>query len=376
MTKYSPEETWQKIAELPASPASHSALRESVRERTTAEICDWMEWLMLWRKGASTAATRPGGEDTGRRLHMKAPFPYFGGKAKVAPVVWQALGDVAHYMEPFCGSCAVLLNRPDYDPTRHIETINDADGHIANVWRAITLAPDEVAKWCDWPVSHIDLIARKKALNEATEQLTDKLCADDAYYDSKLAGYYVWAASCWIGHGLIRPGQIPHLTDGGTGVHAKGARNASVKNENIYNWMRELSERLRYVRTICGDWSRMCGGDWQHNPGKPVGIFFDPPYGAKATRRKGLYSKDSLSVAEDVQKWCIERGGRDSYRIVLAGYYEEHEHLLEHGWMVHRWKAQGGYGNMGNGKGKKNRHREALFFSPHCVLQDEKGLFA
>lgn len=29
---------------------------------------------------------------------MKAPFPYFGGKSKVADVVWEALGDVKHYI--------------------------------------------------------------------------------------------------------------------------------------------------------------------------------------------------------------------------------------------------------------------------------------
>lgn len=34
----------------------------------------------------------------------KAPFPYFGGKSKAAPLVWQLLGDVEHYVEPFAGS--------------------------------------------------------------------------------------------------------------------------------------------------------------------------------------------------------------------------------------------------------------------------------
>lgn len=42
-----------------------------------------------------------------------APFPYFGGKSKVADIVWQALGQPRHYIEPFFGSGAVLLARPD-----------------------------------------------------------------------------------------------------------------------------------------------------------------------------------------------------------------------------------------------------------------------
>ena len=42
----------------------------------------------------------------------KAPFPWFGGKKHAAPHVWSALGDVDHYVEPFAGSLAVLLQRP------------------------------------------------------------------------------------------------------------------------------------------------------------------------------------------------------------------------------------------------------------------------
>lgn len=74
----------------------------------------------------------------------------------IADIVWQALGQPAHYIEPFFGSGAVLLNRPDWVP-RMIETVNDKDGFIANVWRALQFAPNDVAKWCDWPVNHADL---------------------------------------------------------------------------------------------------------------------------------------------------------------------------------------------------------------------------
>jgi len=43
------------------------------------------------------------------------------------------------------------------------------------------------------------------------------------------------------------------------------------------------------------------------------------------------------------------------YRIVLAGYYEEHESLLDEGWQVHRWSAAGGYATLGDGQGLVNR---------------------
>ena len=95
-------------------------------------------------------------------------------------------------------------------------------------------------------------------------------------------------------------------------------------------------------------------------------MFFDPPYGEAATRAE-VYAEDSQTVADDVRAWCLEHGTHPLTRIVLAGYYEEHEGLLAHGWTAERWKAGGGYGNTGDGQGKENRHREALFVSPHCV---------
>ena len=70
---------------------------------------------------------------------MKAPFPYFGGKRKVAPEVWAALGDVQNYCEPFAGSLAVLLGRPATHRGT-IETVNDLDRYLANFWRALQAA--------------------------------------------------------------------------------------------------------------------------------------------------------------------------------------------------------------------------------------------
>lgn len=42
-------------------------------------------------------------------MTLRAPFPWFGGKSRAAPLIWEALGDVRNYVEPFAGSLAVLL---------------------------------------------------------------------------------------------------------------------------------------------------------------------------------------------------------------------------------------------------------------------------
>lgn len=325
--------------------------------------------------------------------NLKAPFPYFGGKSRVADLVWKYLGDVKQYIEPFFGSGAVLLKRPPTKLDKIYEIVNDRDGFIANVWRSIIFSPDEVAKWCDWPVNHADLNARRKALIANETRLIDGLQNDPDWHDPKMAGYWVWAASCWIGSGLTRPNaipnlacdsgvqsQIPHLTRG-KGVQSRipyldSRRKILEAKTDVYAWMAALQARLRNVKVVCGDWTRVCGGNWQDG-NKPVGMFFDPPYATQG-RCESIYYHDSMAVGKEVEKWVLERGRNPNYRIVVAGYEDEYDSLVKDGWRVYEWKAQGGYGNIGNGKGKENRHRERLFISPHCIQQEtgQLALFA
>jgi len=312
-------------------------------------------------------------------MTYQAPFPYFGGKGMISEQVWKHLGDPDHYLEPFFGSGAVLLNRKDWkDKT---ETVCDADGHICNVWRSIQFSPEETAKWCDWPVNHADLMARKKYIIEHENYLLEGLVSDPKWHDVECAGYWIWAAGCWIGSGLTRIGQIPNLGNKGEGVHktqicgkrphlsGKGMGVHKTSVSSIYDWFFELSDRLRRVRVVCGDFKRILGGDWQDNKWETVGIFFDPPYG-EVGRRKNIYHKDSLFVSKEVEDWCLERGDKKNYRIVVAGYEQEYQLLREKGWKTFKWKTNGGYGKTAQNKkittGQINKHRETLFISPYC----------
>src|SRR4051812_38768261 len=97
---------------------------------------------------------------------LRAPFPWFGGKSRAASLIWPRFGDPANYVEPFAGSLAVLLARPHVP---RIETVNDLDCYLANVWRSIAWAPEEVARWADWPVNEADLHARHRWLVDRAE---------------------------------------------------------------------------------------------------------------------------------------------------------------------------------------------------------------
>lgn len=313
---------------------------------------------------------------------LKAPFPWFGGKSRVAHVAWDRFGNVPNYIEPFAGSLAVLLGRP-HQPK--IETVNDADCYLANFWRALQYEPDEVAAWADWPVNEADLHARHQWLVDQ-DGFRERMKTEPDYFDVRIAGWWVWGQCAWIGSGwcaqlphLGNAGrgvnrQLPHLGNAGTGVHRKlphlGSAGTGVHRKLLHlgdakglgSYMRALAERLRSVRICCGDWARITGPSVTFKQGV-TGVFLDPPYAAD--REAGLYAQDSATVAHDVRAWAIENGDNRLLRIALCGY--EGEHQMPDTWECVAWKAHGGYGSQAEGSGRANAKRERIWFSPHCL---------
>lgn len=296
---------------------------------------------------------------------LTAPFPYFGGKRRIAAEVWAALGDVRTYVEPFAGSAAVLLARPT-DHARRCETINDADGFVCNFWRAVAADPAGVERECDWPVNELDLHARHAWLIGQREDITEKLRADPAFYDVRAAGWWVWGACLWIGTGwgASSSQQLPHLGNDGQGIHRPPSRDThwgeSFSGSNG-EWLVALRARLRRVRVACGDWQRIMSNTAlnPNNDSQSCGIFLDPPY----AEGNGRYAVDSRAVSADVAAWCREHGDDKRLRIALCGY--EGEHDMPSTWRVVAWKTAGGYSNRGGNNA--NQHRERLWLSPGCI---------
>lgn len=152
---------------------------------------------------------------------LRSPYPWFGGKRRVADVIWRAIGpDVPNFIDPFFGSNSILLARPN-GPGK-IETISDADRMVANFWRAIASAPFDVAAWCDGPVNEADLHSRHKWLVNQVE-FRERMHADPDYFDAKIAGWWVWGLCQWIGGGwCVEPqnGKHPKLDGIGKGIHS------------------------------------------------------------------------------------------------------------------------------------------------------------
>ena len=347
-----------------------------------------------------------------------APFPWFGGKSKVAAPIWERLGPVSNYVEPFFGSGAVLLQRPQ--PFTGPETINDADGFVANAWRAIARDPDATAAHADWPVNEVDLHARHAWLVTQRGDLTTRLMGDPEYFDAKIAGWWLWGICAWIGGGWCSgngPWQssdgrlvdtrlqaegnagkginrklphlgagkginrgLPHLGDAGQGInrqrpHLGNAGNGinrklpplgnAGRGAFIADWFTALSVRLRDVRVCCGDWTRVMGNSVTIKHAGITGVLLDPPYADSAGRCGDLYAVDSQQVAHAVREWALAHGDDPRLRIALCGY--EGEHAMPASWSAFAWKANGGYGNRSDKAGRANAARERIWFSPHCL---------
>jgi hypothetical protein len=133
--------------------------------------------------------------------YQKAPFPWFGGKSQCADLVWSLPGDCPHYIEPFFGSGAVLLNRPHPCNRPYFsETVNDLDGFVVNAWRAIQYYPEETAAHASWPVTELDKNARQIAvLKWRTEKTWELLAGTHDYCDPRMAGWWLWGTCVQIG---------------------------------------------------------------------------------------------------------------------------------------------------------------------------------
>ena len=334
---------------------------------------------------------------------MKAPFVWFGGKRKVAPQVWDALGDVDNYVEPFAGSLAVLLERPHTldDGARRAETVNDIDHYLSNFWRSLASDPEAVAAYADWPVNEDDLFARHLWLvNEGRAILAAGIEADPMFYDAQIAGWWVWGVNAWIGSGWCsgegpwiydEVGKRPHLGDAGRGVNRQrphlgnagrgvnrqlphlgdagraGYNNLTYRSEGIAAYMGQLAHRLRDVRVCTGDWHRVVTTG-ALSFGAAVGVFLDPPYGDDV-RTADLYARETAGVADECREWALANGDNPRYRIVLAGYSAEHDDVIPPTWRRVRWSASVAYQTAtSTGGNKDNRHGEVLWCSPHCQV--------
>lgn len=270
-------------------------------------------------------------------------------------------------------------------------TLNDADGFLVNFFRAVEVDPESVVHAADWPVSELDLTARHAYLVKRIPWLVERLEGDPGWHDARLAGWWLWGLCAWIADGwcsgtgswaevggrIVRKESGPGVSrsmpsgghsTGGSGIHQNAWRGARLENTQAV--LRRAQTAISGARILCGDWKRVLSPAQtigSHNHPTLTGILLDPPYLTGEMSYAG-----GGAIAEEVGAWARENGENTLLRIALCGHEGDYDIP---GWSIFRWKARGGYGNAGGDDAEDNRHRETIWFSPHCLGARQPSLF-
>ena len=287
-------------------------------------------------------------------MGMPPPFPYYGGKRRVTDEVWKRLGNVRRYIEPFAGGASMLLGRPSHH-THECEIINDKDGLLVNVWRAIQHEAEGLLELIHRPGAQVDLYAVSKELQERKEPLLQHLQNDIEYYDLELASKWLWGVCYWKGSEWPSDSKKqPH--DRPDGILAPSYEGTRLE------WLEGLANRLHGVTIYCREWFE-CVNSKRSREGvggrRPIGFFFDPPY-ADTHRTDKLYHEDSKTIVDDVREWCLKYQDHEDYRIVLCTFDSID---MPDSWICEKWSSRGT---------TTNKNRECLWFSPGCLTEKDR----
>lgn len=247
---------------------------------------------------------------------MKSVFRYPGAKAQLSSWIIDHFPAHHCYVEPFAGSAAVLVNKPESD----VEVINDQDGDIVHFFRVLRDRGDELHDWLrNTPFS--------RELHE--EYATAFYNGDRADDDIERAGRFFY----------LRETQFAQKYHSKSGFRASQASDHASRYQSKANALREFTSRLRCVQIESSDYAEVV--DRYDDP--TTLFYFDPPY---VNEGDALYSHDGgfdhqrfASVLEEADsRWVVSYTdvpdavasldphviGRDKRVSMAAGHYGDH----------------------------------------------------
>jgi len=211
---------------------------------------------------------------------------YPGSKWSMADWIISHMPPHQTYLEPFFGSGAVLFNK---SPSK-LETINDLDGNVVNLFRVIRDKPEELARTVYWtPYSRQEYLSCQSGGDKDLEQARRFL------------------VRCWQSI-RVKTGSI-------SGWKCRGTADDSYR---IKQWndlpdkLLRVSERLKDVQIECRPAIEII--DRYNRP--DVLIYADPPYLAE-TRQGSIYEHE-MSDDEHVKLLSVLSVHQGP--VILSGY--------------------------------------------------------
>ena len=232
---------------------------------------------------------------------MKALMKYPGSKWSIAKWVISFFPQHHSYLEPFPGSGAVLLNKP----RSHIETVNDLDGNVVNLFHWIREDPERLAR--EIYLTPYSREVYKNAFNERPE---------DSF--QKAVNFYIRLN---MGHGFRTNNEkVGWKND----VQGRERSYASQDWCHLPEKIMQAAERLRGVQI-----EQMPATELIQRFNYPnVLIYADPPY--LLSTRHGEQYREEMSDADHVE--LLETMLRHKGPAIISGYESDLYNDILDGW--------------------------------------------
>jgi DNA adenine methylase len=244
---------------------------------------------------------------------------------RAAPRIVDMLPEHDAYIEPFCGSLAVLLAKK---PGGRLEVVNDLDQDLMTFWRVLRQQPTDLERVCS-------LTPHSRAEYNACWPITEPL--DDLER----------ARRVWVKLAMGRGGQ---LRPTGWRYHEQAHGRTSSMPRTLMGYTSRfaaVAERLRHVSLECMPALEVIERYGQH-PGNL--LYVDPPY-LMVTRSRTGYRHEMHSEAEHRELGAALHQCRAS--VVLSGYHSALYDELYAGWHTAEISAFTGQANGGRAGGDR-----------------------
>jgi len=242
---------------------------------------------------------------------MRPPFPYYGSKGRLAPIVADLLPTHRVYVEPFAGSAAVLFAK---SRAPH-EVIVDLDSNVTTFFRMLRDQPQELAR-----LVQLTPYSREEYYAAAIRDVE----LDDL---ERARRFYVRTSQSFNGAGAGKA----HGCSWSNGMRRGSSQAVTVAD--VSDRLLEHAERLRRVVVE----NRPALEVLTKYDAPDVAVYADPPYvGATrssldpARRRTSDYALDMPGEAEHRALAEVLTGMRAS--VLLSGYSSPLYDELYDGW--------------------------------------------
>lgn len=220
---------------------------------------------------------------------MKAVFKYPGSKWSLAKWITSFFPEHHSYLEPFFGSGAVLFNKQ----RSNIETVNDLDGNVVNLFEWIRKDPERLAHEIYW-------------IPYSRQVYNDAFASEPEDSFGKAVNFYIRLN---MGHGFRTNGEkVGWKND----VQGRERAYAALDWCRIPEKIMEAAERLRGVQIE----NRPAVELMQRFNSPKVLIYLDPPY-VLGTRhgKQYRYEMDDAAHADLLDTALAHKGS-----VILSGY--------------------------------------------------------